>query len=358
MIILQLLARNIATLGDVFRISIILFRLSISTNAILHFQMLIQLQPQYLAVGELELELVAIEAGIVLVNDAVVVGADDYDIGGVIVLRAGEVVDVVRLHHAVAVTLAYLLASDLVAVAVVLFEHTDDAAVDLAVFHQQLFLHHRGGRVGHEESVVVARLIDLLGNGIEGGGQLSVVGTGTAFHAERVARRGEVETDVFVDVVGQGYLPLALAQELLLGGEVVIALLEDGLQPDGQRRLPPVAYLDDVLVASPVALLEVLVLQLGIKELAIDEHLDALARSVRQYRLVPSLQQRTCRHRDGHPVVEERPIHRLLHDETAVVVHIICPFSFLLFAASFPIASSPLCLLYPSSSSPHTFGIA
>ena len=190
--------------------------------------MLIQLQPQHLSIRELELELVANEVRVVPVDDAVVVGAEDYDIGGVVIQGAGEVVDVVSLDHAVAVTLAYLLAADLVAVAIVLLEHADNAAVNLAVFHQQLFLHHRGGRVGHEETVVVGCLIDLLGDGVEGGGQLLVVGIGTAFHAKHVARRGEVEADVFVDVVGQGYLPLALAQKLFLGGEVVMALLEDG----------------------------------------------------------------------------------------------------------------------------------
>ena len=57
--------------------------------------MLIQLQPQHLAILELELELLAIEVRIVLVDDTVVIGADDNDVRGVIVLRTGEVVDVV-----------------------------------------------------------------------------------------------------------------------------------------------------------------------------------------------------------------------------------------------------------------------
>ena len=196
--------------------------------------MLIQLQPQDLPIRKFELEFVAVEAGVVLVDNAVVVGTDDYDVGGVVVLRMGEVVDVVRLHHAVAITLAYLLAADLVAVSVKFLEHSDDAAVDLAVLHQQLFLHHRGGRVGHEKTVVVARFIDFLGDGVEGGGLLPIVGIGTAFHAKHVTRRGEVETDVLVDVVGQGYLPLALAQELFLCEEVVVALQEDGSQFLGQ----------------------------------------------------------------------------------------------------------------------------
>ncbi len=57
--------------------------------------MLIQLQPQYLAIFELELELLAIEPRIVLVDNMMVVRADDNDVRGVIVLRTGEVVDVV-----------------------------------------------------------------------------------------------------------------------------------------------------------------------------------------------------------------------------------------------------------------------
>ena len=57
--------------------------------------MLIQLQPQHLAIFELELELFAVEPRIVLVDDPVVVRTDDNDIRGVIVLRTGEVVDVV-----------------------------------------------------------------------------------------------------------------------------------------------------------------------------------------------------------------------------------------------------------------------
>ena len=57
--------------------------------------MLIQLQPQYLAIFELELELLAIEPRIVLVDNTMVVRADDNDVRGVVVLRTGEVVDVV-----------------------------------------------------------------------------------------------------------------------------------------------------------------------------------------------------------------------------------------------------------------------
>ena len=57
--------------------------------------MLIQLQPQHLAIFELELELPAIEPWIVLVDNPMVVGTDDNDVRGVVVLRRGEVVDVV-----------------------------------------------------------------------------------------------------------------------------------------------------------------------------------------------------------------------------------------------------------------------
>ena len=57
--------------------------------------MLIQSQPQHLAIFELELELLAIEPRIVLVDDAMIVRADDNDVRGVVVLRTGEVVDVV-----------------------------------------------------------------------------------------------------------------------------------------------------------------------------------------------------------------------------------------------------------------------
>ena len=80
--------------------------------------MLIQLQPQHLAIFELELELFAIEPRIVLVDNAVVVGADDNDVRGVIVLRTGEVVDVVSLDNAVAILVANFLAANLVAIVV------------------------------------------------------------------------------------------------------------------------------------------------------------------------------------------------------------------------------------------------
>ena len=48
--------------------------------------MLIQLQPQHLAIIELKLEFFAIEPWIVLVDDAMVVRTDDNDVRGVVVL--------------------------------------------------------------------------------------------------------------------------------------------------------------------------------------------------------------------------------------------------------------------------------
>lgn len=57
--------------------------------------MLIQPQPQHLAIFELKLELPAVEPRIILVDNAVVVRADDNDVRGVVVLRMGEVVNLV-----------------------------------------------------------------------------------------------------------------------------------------------------------------------------------------------------------------------------------------------------------------------
>ena len=57
--------------------------------------MLIQLQPQHLTILEHELELSAIEPRIVLVDNPVVVRTDNNDVRRVVVLRMGEIVDVV-----------------------------------------------------------------------------------------------------------------------------------------------------------------------------------------------------------------------------------------------------------------------
>ncbi len=97
--------------------------------------MLIQLQPQHLAILELELELLAIEPRIVLVDDAMIVRADDNDVRRVVVLRTGEVVNVVGLDNAVAILVANLLAADLVAIVVEPLQGQDDAAVNTAILH-------------------------------------------------------------------------------------------------------------------------------------------------------------------------------------------------------------------------------
>ena len=145
--------------------------------------MLIQLQPQHLAICKLELKLLAVEVWIVLVDDAVVVGADDYDVGRVIVLRTGEVVDVMSLHNAVTILLANLLATNLVAIAVELLEHANDAAINLTVLHQQFLLNYRSRLVCHEELVIVTRFIDLLRNSVEDVRQLLIISISTTLHA-------------------------------------------------------------------------------------------------------------------------------------------------------------------------------
>ena len=65
------------------------------TFFVLRLQMFIQLQPQHLAIFKLKLEFLAIEHRIILVDNAMVIGADDNDIRRVVVLRTGEVADVV-----------------------------------------------------------------------------------------------------------------------------------------------------------------------------------------------------------------------------------------------------------------------
>ena len=197
--------------------------------------MLIQLQPQHLAIIELKLDFFAIEPWIVIVDDAMVVRTDDNDVRGVVVLRTGEVVDVVGLYNAVAILVANLLAADLVAIVVEPLQGQDDAAVNTAILHQPLLLLYRSGLVGHEELIVIALLVNFLGNGAQRVGQLLIVAAGATLHAEHVGRRGQVEPDVLLQVVRQRNLPLALAQRLLLRKQVRIALLEHGPQFDGQR---------------------------------------------------------------------------------------------------------------------------
>ena len=57
--------------------------------------MLIQLKPQHLAVFKLKLELLPVEPRSVLVDNPVVVRTDNNDVRRVVVLRMGEIVDVV-----------------------------------------------------------------------------------------------------------------------------------------------------------------------------------------------------------------------------------------------------------------------
>ena len=129
--------------------------------------MIIQLQSQHLSIFKLELELLAVEVRIVLVDDTVVIGADDNDVRGVVVLRTGEVVDVVGLDNAVAILVANLLAADLVAIVVEPLQGQDDAAVNATILHQPLLLLNRSGLVGHEELVFVTLFVNLLGNGVQ-----------------------------------------------------------------------------------------------------------------------------------------------------------------------------------------------
>ena len=76
-------------------------------------------------------------------DNAVVVWADDNDVCGVVVLRTGEVVDVVGLDNTVAILVANLLAADLVAIVVELLQGKNDAAVNAAILHKLLSLLNR-----------------------------------------------------------------------------------------------------------------------------------------------------------------------------------------------------------------------
>jgi len=64
-----------------------------------------------------------------------VVGTDDNDVRGVVVLRTSEIVDVVGLDNAVAILVANPLAADLVAIVVEPLQGQDDAAVNTAILH-------------------------------------------------------------------------------------------------------------------------------------------------------------------------------------------------------------------------------
>ena len=60
------------------------------TFFVLRLQMFIQLQPQHLTIRELELILLAIEPWIVLVDNPMVIEADDNTVRGVVVLRTSD----------------------------------------------------------------------------------------------------------------------------------------------------------------------------------------------------------------------------------------------------------------------------
>ena len=60
------------------------------TFFVLRLQMFIQLQPQHLTIIKFELELLAIEPWIVLVDNAMVIGTDDNDVRGLVVLQTSD----------------------------------------------------------------------------------------------------------------------------------------------------------------------------------------------------------------------------------------------------------------------------
>ena len=97
--------------------------------------MLIQLQSQNLTIFELELELLSIEYRIVFVDNTMVVGADNNDIRGIVVLRACKVVYMVGFNNAIAIFVANSLATNLIAIIVELLKCEDDTAIYLAIFH-------------------------------------------------------------------------------------------------------------------------------------------------------------------------------------------------------------------------------
>ena len=164
--------------------------------------MLIKLKPQHLAILELELKLLAVEVWIVLVDNTMIIGTDDNDVRGVVVLRLCEVVNVMSLHHAITILFTNLLATNLIAIVVEPFQGQDDTAVNATILHQPLLLLNRSGLVGHEELIVIALLVNFLGNGAQRVGQLLIVAAGATLHAEHVVRRGQVEPNVLLQVVG------------------------------------------------------------------------------------------------------------------------------------------------------------
>ena len=151
--------------------------------------MLIQFQFQYLSIIKLKLELSAIEARVVLMDDAVVIRTYDNDIGRVVVLRTSEIVNMMCFNNAVAIFVAYSLATYLIAIVIELFERKNDAAVNLAILYQLLFLLYRSILVCHEELVIITLLIYLLRHGTQPFRYLLILYISATFHAEHICTR-------------------------------------------------------------------------------------------------------------------------------------------------------------------------
>ena len=124
--------------------------------------MFIQLQPQYLSILKLKLEFLAIEHRIVLVDDTMVVGTDDNNVRRIIVLRTGEVVDVMGLDNTITILVTYPLTANLVAIIVKTLQSQDDAAVYLTILYQSVLFFNRSRLVVHKELVIITLLVDFL----------------------------------------------------------------------------------------------------------------------------------------------------------------------------------------------------
>ena len=124
--------------------------------------MFIQLQPQYLSILKLKLEFLAIEHRIVLVDDTMVVGTDDNNVRRIIVLRTGEVVDVMGLDNTITILVTYPLTANLVAIIVKTLQSQDDAAVYLTILYQSFLFFNRSRLVVHKELVIITLLVDFL----------------------------------------------------------------------------------------------------------------------------------------------------------------------------------------------------
>lgn len=94
--------------------------------------MFIQLNSLGEAVGEVEGESAVVECGFGRVDDAVVRGREDDDIGGIVIQALCERFDMVRLNHLNGISVAALLARHLATVVVELLEGVTDTAVKFA----------------------------------------------------------------------------------------------------------------------------------------------------------------------------------------------------------------------------------